>query len=229
MSQRNHLLGIINKPITREGKTEIVARLWGSQNASNMQFAERDWDAFFAFYARECREALVDQGIHLSVRNHGDLLLTAHLLEDELTKEDIRLKLRRTLTQQRSAVDEQRMLDGSITLAARLSLMIKIGSMPSEVSGRLIVPWTQGSLRDAIYDRFNRLPGVLADPKHDIIESDLTCRNVERIAGIEVVPTDNLVDHLRLVDRDKKLCLFQHITVLHRMKITSWYVISKIP
>lgn len=49
------------------------------------------------------------------------------------------------------------------------------------------------------------------DSKNEIIGEDLICYNIERMSGIELIATDNLIDHLRLVERDKKLCLPSHI------------------
>jgi hypothetical protein len=175
---------------------------------------------------RECKAALVDQGRNISARNHDDLLTAVHLLEDERTEDDVRQKLRQTLTRQRLLEEEQQMLNGTIRLAARLLLMVNIGSMPSEVCGKLAVEWLEGSLQEAVYSHFNTPPDTTADPKHEIVGSDLTCRYIEHVAGIEIVPTDNLADHLRLVDKDKKLCMFHHVTVLRRMKAVRWYVVS---
>jgi hypothetical protein len=214
----------LHEPITLDARTEIVLRLWRNRTSNTLSFENREWDAYFTYYTRECNLALVDQGIHVSNRTHRDLLTTAHLLEDEQTEDGVRQKLRQSLTQQRLPADEQRMLDGSIKLASRLVLMMNIGSSPSEISGKLALPWTKDSLRETIHDHFNDTTTATTNSNHDVFSTDLTCRNIERIAGIEIVPTDNLMDHLRLVDKDKKLCLFRHVTFLKRMLAVKWYV-----
>jgi hypothetical protein len=223
MSHSKRLLDeALHEPVTLDTRADIVLRLWRNQTPNTLSFENRDWDAYFAYYTRECNFALVDQGTHISSRTHEDLVTTAHLLEDEQTEDGVRQKLRQTLTQQRLPADERRMLDGSIRLAARLLLMMNIGLSPSEISGRKAIPWPKGSLQEAVHGHFNALPAAAAVTNNDVVGMDLTCRNIERIAGIEIVPTNNLIDHLRLVDKDKKLCVFHHVTFLRRMQAVKW-------
>lgn len=225
MSQSNSsLAGALHETATADTRAEIVRHLWKTQTSSPLLFENRDWDAYFSYYARECSAALVDQGKHISIRTHADLLRTTHLLEDEPSEAEVVEKLRQTLTQRWLPTEEQQMLDGSVRLAARLLLMVNIGPLPSEVTAKLTVAWKQGSLQQSIHDHFGDSPAAVADPKYNIIAVDLTCRNIERVAGIEIVPTDNLVDHLRLVDRDKKLCVFHHVAFLKQMQTVKWFV-----
>lgn len=211
----------LHNPATPQARTEIIHHLWRGRPS---RLNNLDWDAYFAYYTRECNEAMIDEGKYLTARTHQDMLRIAHLLEDEPTKDNVRQKIRQTLTQQRPPEDENRMLDGSIKLAARLLAMVNIGSLPSEVSGRLFLPWNEGSLRNSVHSHFDVPQEV--DPKNVVIGTDLTARNIDHISEIEIVSTDNLVDHLRLVERDKKLCIFHHVSFLKWMESTQKYVVS---
>ncbi|CAO2652016.1 Nn.00g002990.m01.CDS01 [Neocucurbitaria sp. VM-36] len=211
---------VLQNPVAPQARSDVIHLLWRQQSTAPLRTDDCDWDAYFAYYTKECNAALNNGGIYLSARSHHDLSKIAHLLEDEPCEAEVRQKLRQTFTQQRSLADEKDMLDGSIRLAARLLAMIHIGPLPSEVSARLFVPWNQGSLQHAVHSYFSLPPEIDSDSEHDVIGMDLTCRNIDRISGIEIVPTDNLVDHLRLVDKDKKLCVFHHVSFLRIMKAT---------
>jgi hypothetical protein len=214
MSQINSALhGSLQQPTTPDAKAEIVLRLWRTHLPNSLEFRELDWAAYFSHYSRECDAALVDQGKRISARTHNDLLRVAHLLEDGQSEDELQDLLRQDLTQQRTSAEAERMLYGSIRLASRVLLMLSIGPLPSEA----------GPLRQAVHNHFDKTPAPAADSNYGVIEMDLTCRNIERLTGIEIVPTDNLVDHLRFLEKSKKLYLFHHTAFLDRMKIVKRY------
>lgn len=224
MSRGNSVLhGSLQQPTTADAKAKIILQLWRTHPSNPLEFRELDWAAYFSYYSRECDAALVDQGKRISARNHKDLLKVAHLLEDGKSEEELQNLLRQDLTQQRPLAEADRMLYGSIRLASRVLLMLSIGPLPSEVHRGGSVEWNAGSLRQAVHDHFNKTPAPAADSKHNSIEVDLTCRNIERLSGIEIVPTDNLVDHLRFLEKSKKLYLFHHTAFLDRMKFVRRY------
>lgn len=167
---------------------------------------------------------MIDQGKYLATRTRQDILTVAHLLEDEPTEEIVRQKIRKGLKQQRAVDDESRMVDATIRLGARLLLMVDIGSLPAEVSGRLSLPWTQNSLRESLYSYFDKTQETFSEGL--AVGTDLTARNIDRISGIEIALTDNLVDHLRLVEKDTKLCIFHHVSFLKWMKYIQRYALS---
>jgi hypothetical protein len=214
---KSELSEALQDPVTPQARAEIVQHLWRNRTRTLSRHSDLDWDAYFAYYSRECNVALTDQGSHLSARTHRDLLKIAHLLEDEPTEDEIRERLRTTLTAPRCLADKKKMLDGSVKLAARVLAMVNIGPLPSEISGKLSLPWSQGSFQDAVHAYFNDPPEIDLDPKDDVIGTDLTCHTIERVSCIEIVPTDNLLDHLRLVEGDRKVCVFHHASFLKTM------------
>lgn len=213
----------LQSPATARARMMIIDQLWRNKRPTVSRPTDLSWDAYFAYYTKQCCSALVDEGKHLSARAHDDLLRIAHLLEDEPTQDEVKRKIRQTLTQQRPLDDENSMLDGSIKLAARLHSMVDIGPLDSEVSGRISLLWKKGSLKDTVQAHFYASTNM--DHDEALIETDLTARNIASISGIEIVFTDNIADHLRLIARDRKLCIFHHVTFLKWMKFARKYVL----
>jgi len=215
---------VLQDTVTPQARAEIIQHLWRDRRGLPLKRFHFVWDAYFAYYTRECNAALTDEGAHLCARSHRSLLRIAHLLEDAADEEEIRERLRQTLTTQRSTSDEKKMLDGSLKLATRIFTMISTGPLSSEISAKHSLPWSQGcSFADAVHEYFNQPLDIELDSKDDVVSSDLTCYNIERMSGIEVILTDNLLDHLRLVERDKKLCVFHHASFLRKMIATERY------
>lgn len=218
----------LHEPTDADTRDAIVSRLWASRTSISSPPAlavNLDWHAYFAYYTREGRTSLVDQGMHNAARTHRDVLWIASSLKSLLSRETTRENARsRLLTQSRSPESEGNMVEGCIKLVVRLLTMVNIGALPSELSGKMCLDWSKGSLQDCIHGHFNAVSQ--ADFEDTIIGSDLTARYIDRVARIEVVPTDNLLDHLRLVDNDCKLCVFHHISFLRYMKAIERQVLS---
>lgn len=213
------LRGVLHEHTTSETQAEILRHLWPNTQTAFSQPGSSDWNAYFAYYTEECKAALVGEGEFVAARTHQDLLNIARLVQNGLSENEVKQEICQTLTQQqRSPEDENRMLDGSIRLAARLSIMVNIGPLPSEILATIFLPWTHGSLQDAVHNYFNDVPEADPSSDLDIIRMDLTARNVDNNSGIEIIPTDNLLDHLRLIQGDKKLCVFHHVAFLKRMR-----------
>ncbi|KAF2855174.1 hypothetical protein T440DRAFT_464470 [Plenodomus tracheiphilus IPT5] len=210
----------LQHPPTLSLKSELIRLLWHKPKTTPILNDTVQWEAYFSYYARECSAALMDEGIYVAVRTYADVLRAARLLEDEATREEVTEGLRGDLKQQRSVSSQDRMIDGSIKLVVRLLTMVNIGALPMEVSGRFCLPWAQGSLREALQEYFSVPPELDPDPKYSVMGTDFTCRNIDRISGIEVVPTDNLVDHLRLMQGDRKVCVFHQVMFLKTAQAT---------
>ena len=215
---------VLQDPVTPLARVDIVHHLWRSGSSHPSKRLEYTWDAYFRYYTRECNAALTDGGAHLCARTHRSLLEIAHLLEGGFGQQQMKESLRKTLTALRSPSDEERMLDGSLKLATRIFAMISIGPLSSEISAKHSLPWTQGTFTDAVHEYFNQPPEIELDLKENVVSADLVCYNIERMSGIEVLWTDNLLDHLRLVEGDKKLCVFHHASFLRKMMAVERYV-----
>jgi hypothetical protein len=206
----------LHEAVTSEARLEIIRQLWPSLLPSAQLRKEIDWNSYFSFYNRECNAALVEEGKHLYARSHNDLLQITRLLRTEPTRQEVKLKIRQRFTQHRPIADEEAMLIGSIKLATRILAMTNTGPLANEVSGQRSISWSNEPLHEAVNTHFEE--DLDSEFENYILGSELTARNIDRIAKISIIWTDNLVDHLRLVERDKKLCVFHHASFLRHME-----------
>ncbi|KAK7979836.1 hypothetical protein PG989_012293 [Apiospora arundinis] len=84
-----------------------------------------------------------------------------------------------------------------LNLALRLASMMKFGAVRRQIMPRRFLEWEQGSFPDFLAKHFGK-PPVLS---HDR-------------GGIRICFTDNLADHLLLVEDDSKLLIFHHVSFL---------------
>ncbi|ROW01385.1 hypothetical protein VPNG_07618 [Cytospora leucostoma] len=173
--------------------------------------------SFWKYYIRECEYAIHDGGRHIALRTQQDVVEVAAQLEAGLTRTEIKEDLRRKLTSPHDNEDE--LLEDSINLVSNLLLMMGCGIFSHGFSGRTEIMWTQGSLRQHLVDYFGQ-PPVLG---HERVkrEKNFTARNLGRIAGLEIVWTDNLADHLRMSDDNTKVHIFHHASFLECQRRTS--------
>jgi hypothetical protein len=109
--------------------------------------------------------------------------------------------------------DEQdELLDGSIELAATVLTMIDFGHFQYGFSGRKPLEWSTGSLQDVLAKHFSD-PIQLGHSRVKF-EKTFISLNLVRVAGLDIVWTDNLADHLRLTDGDTRVHIFHHVSFL---------------
>ena len=99
-----------------------------------------------------------------------------------------------------------------VDVAVHLWLMLSIGRFPGDISYDEPILWDLGESQDALLKRH-------FSSKHqsdDFVKlpQTFTAAHLEQIAGIEVVWTNNLADHLLLKDDDTKLMLFHQVSIL---------------
>ncbi|KAH7308858.1 hypothetical protein BKA65DRAFT_559725 [Rhexocercosporidium sp. MPI-PUGE-AT-0058] len=208
------LNGPLNKTsIDAATRTEIIESFWPENGSSRYRQDELDWESYFWYYARQCHDALIDQGQHVLARTHQDILDIVHQLEDLTPRDAIKESLRSRLPT-RHRPNEDEILDGAIDLAARLHLMVNIAVDNLVISGQAQLKWSSGILRDFLNHHFSE-PQVLGNDGIKL-EQMFTASNLERIAGIQIKPTDNLADHLRMIDKeDKVVAIFHHASFLN--------------
>ena len=109
-------------------------------------------------------------------------------------------------------LNETEKCDGSINLAARLLLMIEFGNLSYAFSGGKQLVWNHGTLKEFVQEYFCASPTL----GHDRIklEKMFNARNLGRVAGIEIKWTNNLADHLRMMEDDKRVAIFHHASFL---------------
>lgn len=202
---------ISRTPTSSTTTPENLMYLWSRNASSKLNQQEFDPEAYLAYHQKQCSHALHDGGRHISARTHRDILEIAEDLKDGLPKETIRGRLSSKLADPKPA-NENEILDSSIDLTARLVSMMHVGGLRYGFSGRRELVWSQGSLKDFVHDYFNK-PVVLGQDVK--LEKMFNACNLGRIAGIHIEWTDNLADHLRMIDdRDKTVAIFHHASFL---------------
>jgi len=100
----------------------------------------------------------------------------------------------------------------------RLLVMMRIGNVPHEFLGGKYIEWSQGCLQDCVHNYFSGSP-VLG---HERIKFEKTFNalGLDLIAGVEIRWTDNLIDHLRLINDDTVVCVFHHTAFLECQRST---------
>ncbi|KAH7309937.1 hypothetical protein BKA65DRAFT_167870 [Rhexocercosporidium sp. MPI-PUGE-AT-0058] len=193
-------------------KLVVVEYLWGRQ-PSQFTFPggkanlEAYFQPYFKYYAQQCtligRHA---KGKYSSVETHNNIMHIAQLLRADLPRETARKHMSDFLI-----CEDGKQHDNSINLAARLLSMVRVGDVPHELGGRHI-EWQHGAFREFIHRLFAPTPGRSHDRLK--LERSFKALNVKRIAGIEIWWTDNLADHLRMMDDDNAVFIFHHASFL---------------
>jgi len=202
-------------------RREILRALW-DLHITDPQLEGTTSQAYLDFYAKECILALHDGGRHILARTHCDVIDLAHFLQRatpsstppftvRATREDAKTWLRQKLT--KAHQNEHELLDYSVNLVAKLLLMTEIGGPEYGFSGRQKLIWTQGPLKDAVQQHFDEQKPKLGTEGVKL-DRLFTARNLGRIAGMKIEWTDNLADHLRVMDEDTKVAIFHHASFL---------------
>jgi len=209
------------------GQNEIAGGLWkrALQTPATMPSNSLDWNPYFAYYTTECNMAIqYGNGQFTSVRSHHDIVTCAAKLEDHATKADIKNGLRNSLRQSRSPQEAEAMLEGSVTLVARLISMITIGPRAYVQDDRTSIGWDDdsSSLKELLARRFLKCASTISE---DIVfDEEFTANNLKRFAGLEIIWTDNLAEHLHLSSDRRRLSIFHHATFLRWQSRCAWII-----
>ncbi|KAL9100442.1 MAG: hypothetical protein Q9163_004187 [Psora crenata] len=94
--------------------------------------------------------------------------------------------------------------------------MVEVGCIPNSFSGRKELKWEHGSLQEFIHTHFG-VPGKLNNERVKL-ERLFVARNLERITGISIFWTNNLADHLRMMEHDTQVAIFHHASFLEMIR-----------
>ena len=136
-----------------------------------------------------------------------------HLKTGHLTRQAIEDVLVKCL-QDDELENKDGILEESLNLAVSLLLMVPIQCTLSgtSITGKSKLKWERNAtLQHLVKDRFAR-QSVLEETVK--LEKLFNARNLERIAGIEVLWTSNLADHLRMRNDDKAVEIFHYASFL---------------
>jgi hypothetical protein len=193
-----------NPPITASGRRALIAAMF-TIPADREDLGGVD-DRFGAYFTSWFEDQCGDATGSVSKMTIGDMLGIITLVSDNLeTRETIQSKVLQ-LHQQRFKETE---VDMAITLAARLwSISYIDGHKPPFITGKTI-DWRIGSLNGTLAAHFQPL-----STDKGKLPSFFTAEKIDRIAGIQILWTGNLLDHLRMINDDKAVYLFHQVSFL---------------
>ncbi|KAH8648231.1 hypothetical protein BGZ61DRAFT_542441 [Ilyonectria robusta] len=103
--------------------------------------------------------------------------------------------------------------ENSLNLAVRLLLMLRIGDVKYQFLRRPCLEWNEASLRDFVHGRF--VEEASMSPDGVKLPKSFNAWSLEAIGGIEISFTDNLADHLLLIEDDtSKVLIFPYASFL---------------
>lgn len=209
MASINDKFDIVSR--TGAQKQLIIEGLWGPQpivkkfsNGERPQ--ELNLDTYFRFYFSSWAHAVRNSEGPMWAQTDQQILRIVEQLRNNCTRESIRDEM--------ACVDPSSDIESSIDLAAQLLFMLDFSASPQNaISGTEKVIWTHDTVKSAIDKHFSYKP----EPTEACVYLDqgFTGYNIEQIAGVEIFWTDNLADHLRLIEEDTtKVAIFHHVTFL---------------
>ncbi|KAL1961549.1 hypothetical protein VTN77DRAFT_1611 [Rasamsonia byssochlamydoides] len=208
--------------ISAELQATIAHSLWGNPPKrlfNGEPSSELELGPYFAYYTDQCNQALHDGGRSTSARVHRDILDIANRLKEPMERDVVRQYV--PCNGSDGVSNDLEMRDGSINLAARLLLMMNFGRYRYAISGRKELQWTEGSMRQFLEGHFGTPP--TPGNKDVKLEKAFNARNLNRIAGLEIVATSNLADHLRLINDDRAVEIFHHVSFLEYQREESLF------
>ena len=189
---------LASTPVPQHSRQAIIRRIFNVELTNDGIDSIDHLGAFFSdWYEEQC-----------SVQTHEEVLGIITLLQsNDLSRSDISSTLQRHGCKE----SDVEAINASIDLAARLWLTLSIGSLQRSVTPGSTISWSHGKLADTLI-------GVLS-PKFKLSDSvkfpkAFNAANLEKIAGIEVVWTSNLADHLSLKEDDTKVMLYHQASFL---------------
>lgn len=205
-------------PFSSQLKCAILNTLFDCQ-FSPADFMKRPnlWGGYFKYYHKEFQMGMSIGRVHSVVRTHQDISRIVELLRDpNKTRENIR-----DLESERLKATVPKINDDviymAIDLAARLGLMTLIGGFPQVVrGGERSVAWKSGRLDASLVSEFPKT-GLL-EKEHVKLEKLFNARSLERIAGLQIVWTHNLANHLRVQNEDKEVWILHYASFLESQK-----------
>jgi len=193
-------------------QNQLAQEFWSV--STSQPATEFDSQGYLQHYSSTVQDFLHDDGIHTSAKTLEDVVNIVTLIKSKATRDDVRTGVIPSGTTSK----EEAKFENSINLAARLFCMIDIGSIPAGFSGPSPLEWKTDSLHTFIAGKFSSTPELSKEKVK--LERIFIGQNLERIAGLKIIWTNNLVNHLRLSMDDTHVSIFHHASFLEAVKNT---------
>ncbi|KAH6689504.1 hypothetical protein F5X68DRAFT_253886 [Plectosphaerella plurivora] len=210
-------LGHICSPIPTAVKIRIADALW-SADQETKYVPPIDIEPYFEYHALQCKTMYHALGGSLPFSSHDGIVQIAEDLKEQgLTRDKLYLLLdeRYPKIAVNEGQDRTEVINGAIDLVARLLLMVDVGQPTTRMwTGREFRLWEQGTIREFAATIFPEQ----RSSRHDGIrlDRDFNARNLYAIGGLKVELTNNLLDHLEVVDVEGEttVMIFHHVSFL---------------
>jgi hypothetical protein len=199
-------------PLSTAIRRTVINSIFDADLTEQAYQAKADrFDPYFVhWYEDHC-----DSGAgHVSIKAQREVLnIVAYLKVEGETRASIREKIRQSSAPAKPPPDS--LIDESITLVARLWLMLSIGDLRYCLSPSQGISWGDGKLQDVVNAQFSPAWSLNDEVK---LPKSFTALNLERMAGIRIGWTSSFEDHLMMQDDDTKVLLFHHVSFLELHK-----------
>ncbi|KAI1122257.1 hypothetical protein F5Y10DRAFT_254496 [Nemania abortiva] len=178
-------------------------RLFGGQPVERLCLS-----AYAEYFRQQWSLVVADaDGRHVVIWKVEDVFQIVERLVNGDHRDSIILQLK-----QKNPSAAESACESSIDLAVRLLLMLKVGTVRHQTTPRHCLKWENGSLQGFIRERFNKSP--VLDCHHVRLPKSFNAWSIATIGGLKIEFTDNLADHLRLVEDDTIILIFHHASFL---------------
>lgn len=162
---------------------------------------------FAAYFSHWYEEQCNDRIGEISTTTHSTLADIVCLVKDRHgEKAMIRSQIKATLP---NYSDES--VDVLISLAARLWTMACIGEIKQCLTLGQTLIWQDGSLSQLLASAFTP---SLATKEDVLLLKSFNAMSCEKVAGIKIRWTSNILDHLKMTDEDQTVYIFHHAAFL---------------
>ncbi|KAK1676015.1 hypothetical protein BDP55DRAFT_631709 [Colletotrichum godetiae] len=162
-----------------------------------------------------------NDGLYIAFKEPGELKALILYLSsaDTITKDDLSIYF----GDNDGKRPNYKAQETTINLALRLLLMLKFGPVQGEAFPHHHLVWTSGCLKDCIVEYLDEGPRL--DVKGVRLPKTFHAWSLVAIGGIQIEFTDNLADHLLLIEEENgmKVVVFHHVAFLrcHRRQVDS--------
>ncbi|KAK0736766.1 hypothetical protein B0T21DRAFT_384183 [Apiosordaria backusii] len=207
--------------IHAETKRALLNAFWPQdlQAAESFQtpITTSNLDSYFTTYVNQCNAYLSQRGSLVITRTHQDIVDIIFDFKNDLNREQVHANLLKSISSDVSDSPEiqckiEANSSRAIDLAVRNFLMMRIGKVPHSITSGTPLEWTHGTLRQFVTNHFN-VPQELSYTGIKLPRT-FNAHSLERIGGVKIKWTDNLADHLRMLDDDERVAVFAHPSFL---------------
>ncbi|KAK1829541.1 hypothetical protein QBC39DRAFT_356376 [Podospora conica] len=193
-------------PVPHEVKSQVTAGLWIMSPNPSQLTKKPNLDTYFdRHYYPNCQLFARDGGTLISTKTQAEVVGLAKRILQGSTKSAALASL--------AGPGDAKPDANAVNLCARLTTMCDFGGPEFGSSARRCLPWgDHQTIREAVAENFQ--PEKKLQPDNPRFQRFFTARHMEKIGGMRILWTNNLMDHLLLSEDDRAVFLFHHADFL---------------